>query len=115
MVRYTLEQRAFVYESYVKYGSAGKCGRKFRRKFCDEKVSRRQIIHNFANKLRTTGLLIDKKQKHTGRVLTENLHDIGTRFEHSFTKSLKRLAEEIGVPNSNARTATQLLKRRPIK
>jgi hypothetical protein len=35
----------------VKYGSAGKCRRKFR----DERVPSRQTIHNLVDKLRKTG------------------------------------------------------------
>jgi hypothetical protein len=63
------------------------------------------------NKLRTTGFLIDKKQKHKRRVLTEEkLDDIGARLEHTPRKSLKRLAQETGVSKSSARTATPLLK-----
>jgi hypothetical protein len=67
------------------------------------------------NKLRTTGLLIDKKTKYKCLVLTEKLDDIGARLEHTPRKSLKRLAQETGVSKSNARTATQLLKLRPYK
>jgi hypothetical protein len=88
MVRYIVEQREFLYDSYVIYGSAGKCRFKFR----DERVPSRQTIHNLVNKLITMGLLIDKKQKHKRRVLTEKLHDIGARLEHTPRKSLKRLA-----------------------
>jgi hypothetical protein len=62
MVRYTLEKHVFLYNTYVKYGSARKCRRKFRRKFCDERVRTRQTIHSLVTKLRTTGLLIGKKQ-----------------------------------------------------
>jgi hypothetical protein len=62
------------------------------------------------NKLRTTGLLVDKQQKHKRRVLTEKLHDIRARLEHTPRKSLKGLAQETRVSTSNARTATQLLK-----
>jgi hypothetical protein len=63
------------------------------------------------NKLRTTGLLIDKKQKHKRRVVTEEkLDDIGARLEHTPRKSLKSLAQKIGLSKSIARTATQLLK-----
>jgi hypothetical protein len=57
---YTLEQRVFLYDTYMKYGSAGKCRRKFRRKFRDERFPSRQTIHNLVNKLRTTGLLRNK-------------------------------------------------------
>jgi transposase len=71
VVRDTSEQRVFLYDTYVKYGSAGKCRRKFRRKFRDERVPSRQTIHDLVNKLRTTGILTDKKTKHKRRVLTE--------------------------------------------
>jgi transposase len=67
-------------------------------------------------KLRTTGLLIDTKQKHKRRLLTEEkLDDIGARLEHTTRKSLKCLAQETGVSKSSARTATQLLKPRLYK
>jgi hypothetical protein len=63
------------------------------------------------NKLRTTGLLLDKKQKHYHRVFSEEkLDDIGTKLEHTPRKSLKRLAQETGVSKSNTWTDTQLLK-----
>jgi RNA polymerase-binding transcription factor DksA len=75
MIRYTLEQRVFPYDTYEKYGYAGKCRRKFRRKFRDERVPSRQTIHNLVNKLRTTGLLLDEKTKHKRRVLTEEKLD----------------------------------------
>jgi hypothetical protein len=46
-------------------------------------------INNIVNKLRTTGLLIDKKTKHKRQALTdEKLDDIGVSFEHTPTKSL---------------------------
>jgi hypothetical protein len=83
MVRYTLEQRVFLYDIYVECGSAKNCRRKFRRKFCDERVPSRQTILNLVNKLRTTGLLIGKKQKHMRLVLTEEkLGDMGARLEN---------------------------------
>jgi transposase len=106
MVHYTLEQHVFLYDSYVKYRSARKC----RQKFHDDIIPSRQAIHNLVNKFRTTGLLIDKKQKHKRRMLTEKLRNIGARLEHTPRKSLKRLAQEIGVSQSSARSATQLLK-----
>jgi transposase len=100
----------------VKYGSAGKCRKKFRRKFNVERAPSRQTIHNLVNKVRTTGLLIDKKTKHKRRVLTEEkLDEIGARLEHAPRKSLKHLAQETGVSKSSARTAIQLLKLKPYK
>jgi hypothetical protein len=116
MVRYALEQRVVLYDTHVKYGSGRNCRRKFRCKFRDERVPSRQTIHNLQNKLRTTGLLIDKKQKYKCRVLTEEKLDvIGARLEHSPRKSLKRLAQESGVSKSSARTSTQLRSPDPIK
>jgi hypothetical protein len=57
------------------------------------------------------GPLIEKKQKHMCRVLTEEKSDdIGARLEHTPRKSLKRVAQETGVSKSSARMATQLLK-----
>jgi hypothetical protein len=67
-VGYSLQQRVLLYDTYVKYGSAGKCRRKFRRKSRDDRVPSRQTIHNLVNRLRITGLLIDKKTKHKRRV-----------------------------------------------
>jgi DNA-binding IclR family transcriptional regulator len=109
MVRYDLEQRVFLCETYVKYGSAGKC-RKFRRKFNDERIPSRQTIHNLVNKLITMGLLIEKKSKHKRPVITEKLYEIGARLEHTPRKSLKRLVQEMGGSKSSTRTAAQLLK-----
>jgi hypothetical protein len=68
------------------------------------------------NKLRTTPLLIGKKQKHKRQVLTEEkLDDVGARLENTPRKSLKHLAQMTGVSKSSARMATQLLKLRPYK
>jgi hypothetical protein len=46
-------------------------------------------------KLRTMGLLIDKKQKYKCQVLTEEKLDaIGARLEHTLRKLLKHLVKE---------------------
>jgi hypothetical protein len=65
----------------VKYGSARKCRRKFRRKFRDERVPSRQTVHSLVIKRGTAGLLIDKKQKRKLRMLTEEkLDDVEVRL-----------------------------------
>jgi hypothetical protein len=61
----------------VKYGSARKQQGKFGCKVRDERVPSRQIIHDLVNKLRITGLLTYKKQKHKRQVLTQNSDDMG--------------------------------------
>jgi hypothetical protein len=111
MVRCTLEQRVFLYDTYMKYGSTGKCRQKLLHKFYEVRVPSRQTIHNLTNKHKTAGLLIGNKTKHKRRVLTEEkLDNIGATLEHTPGKSLKCLAQEIGVPKCSAITATQLLK-----
>jgi hypothetical protein len=67
------------------------------------------------NKRKTTGLLIDKIQKHKHRMPDEKLDDTGASLEHTSRKSLKRLVQDTGASKSNARRATQLPKRRPYK
>jgi transposase len=94
MVLCTLEQRVFLYVTHVKYGSARKCRREFR----DERVLSRQTIHNLVNKLRTTGLLVDKERKYNRRFLSEEKLDvIGVRLELTLRKSFNRLAQETEV------------------
>jgi hypothetical protein len=62
------------------------------------------------NTLRSTGILIVKKQKHTRRAHTEEkLDGIVSRLERTPRISLKRLAQETGVSKSSARRTTQLL------
>jgi transposase len=111
IVQYTIEQHVFLYDSYLKCGSARKCRQKFQLKFYHEIVCSWQTVHNLVNKLRSTGLLTEKKQKHKRRVLTEE----NLRLEHMPIKSLKSLAQETGVWKSTTRWATQLLKLRPYK
>jgi hypothetical protein len=116
MVWYILEQRLFLYDTHVKYGSARKCQKKCWHKFHDERVHIRQTFHNLVNKLRTTGLLVDKKQKHKLWVLAEDKLDaMGARLEHTPSKSLKCLGQDSRVSKSSARMATQLLKLRTCK
>jgi hypothetical protein len=68
------------------------------------------------NKLISTGLLIDKKQNHKRRLLTEEkLNNIRARHEHARRKPLKRLAQGTGVSKSSTRRAEQSLKFRPYK
>jgi hypothetical protein len=75
MIRYTSEQRVFLYDTQGKYESA----RKRRRTFCDEKISSRKTIHRLENKLETTEIF--NRQEHKRRLLTyEKLDDIGARL-----------------------------------
>jgi hypothetical protein len=54
-------------------------------------------VNDLVNKLRSVGLLVDKKQKHKLWVLTkEKLHGIWAWLEHTPRKSLKYLSQETG-------------------
>jgi hypothetical protein len=102
MMRYTSEQRVFLYGTRVKYGSDRKCRRKFRRKFRDERVPSRQTIHNLVNKLGTAGLLIDKKQKRKPRMLTEEkLDDVEARLATFVRSSNPANWQRIQTQNHN--------------
>jgi transposase len=113
MDKFTLEHRVFLYDTYVKCKSARKCQRKFRRKFPGVRIPHRNTIQNLVNKVRSTGEVMDRKPERPRRVLTEEkLGAIAARLERSPHKSLKRLAEEMGVSKGTMRTATKLLKLR---
>jgi transposase len=59
-------------------------------------VPSRQTIHNLVNKLRSTGLLTDKKRKHRCPVLAEEKQDnIRDSLEHTPRKSLKLECESL--------------------
>jgi hypothetical protein len=116
MVRYAVEQRVFLYDSYVKCGSARKCRRKFCRKFPGVTIPSTTGIHKLIYKVRSTGSVLDKKPAKKCRVLTkEKLDEIKARLEHTPQKSLRHLAEETGISKSSAAKATKLLKLKPYK
>jgi hypothetical protein len=83
-VRYNLEQTIFIYVYSVKTNSYKICRRKFRRKFPDTTCPAGDTISKLLKKVRTHGILIDRKLLKRNRVLTEGkLDDIGHRLENS--------------------------------
>ncbi|PNF15704.1 hypothetical protein B7P43_G12455 [Cryptotermes secundus] len=114
--RYSLEKRVFIYDCYVKTHSYKSCRRKFRHKFPETTCPSGDTISKLVKKVRTHGILIDRKPLKRNRVLTEEkLDDIGHRLENSPRKSLRRLAQQSGVSLGSAWTATKLLHIRPYK
>jgi tetrahydromethanopterin S-methyltransferase subunit G len=68
------------------------------------------IIKIIVKKVRTHGILIDRKPLRRNRVLTEEkLDDIGRRIENFAGKFFRRLAVQIGVSVGCSWTATKLL------
>ncbi|XP_068085829.1 uncharacterized protein [Anabrus simplex] len=109
--RYSVSQRVFIYDSYVRTKSARTVRRLFQEKFPDVQVPGRTSIHRLVNKLRTTGSLLDKKRNKPRTVLTqETVSNIGNALERSPTKSLRRLAQEMEISYGSVRTGTKLLK-----
>jgi hypothetical protein len=60
-LRYTLQQRVFIYDNFVKTESVGTVRRRFQDQFPDSAVPNWSCVHKIVNKLRETGSLCDKK------------------------------------------------------
>jgi hypothetical protein len=106
MDTFTLQHPLILYDSHVKCSSAGKSQRKFRLPMLQ--VPHRNTIHNLVSKVRTTGMLTDRKTDPQCQVLTEKILDeIGSQLEHWLCKSLKHPAQEMGVSKGTARSATK--------
>jgi hypothetical protein len=81
-----------MYNTYVESGSTRKKGRRFWHKFQDVTVPHRKIIHRIVNKLRETGLLLDKNPESKCRMLTEEKSDESSAtLEQSPWKSFRCL------------------------
>ncbi|PSN39197.1 hypothetical protein C0J52_17874 [Blattella germanica] len=101
-VRYTLEQRRFVYDTYMRKKSIKKCRRKVRRKFPGIPVPHKSMIEQLVKK--------NNKINRRRTVLTEEkLYDIAYLLENSPNKSLSKLAQQAGVSVSSVYKATKLL------
>jgi hypothetical protein len=95
MVKYTLEQRIFLYDSYVKKKSYKSCKRRFRRRYPGDRIPASSTILRLVKKVRLTGSFLDKKYTRQNAELTEEtLDEIGARLEHSPRKSLARLTQQ---------------------
>ncbi|PSN48277.1 hypothetical protein C0J52_03045 [Blattella germanica] len=97
-VRYTLEQRRFVYDTYTRKKSIKKCRHKFRRKFPGIPVMYKSTIQQLVKKVCETGRT----------VLTEEKLYIAYLLENSPNKSLSKLAQQAGVSVSSVYKATKL-------
>ena len=88
----TLQQRIFMYDSYVITSSCREIVKRFKANYPGVRVSSGKAVRFLVNKFRETGSILDKKRNVKRRVLTEQkLEEIGGRFENSPQKSLRRL------------------------
>jgi hypothetical protein len=104
MVKYTLEERIFLYDSHVKNKSYKACKRRFRRRYPGVRIPASSTILRLVKKVvRSTGYFLDKKYTRQNAVLTEEtLDEIGARLEHSPRKSLARLSQQAQVSKTTA-------------
>jgi hypothetical protein len=103
MVKYTLEQRIFLYDSYVKKKSYKSCKRRFHCRYPGVRIPASSTILRLEKKVRSTGSFLDKKYTRQNAVLTEEMLDkIGARLEHSPRKSLAQLAQQAQVLKTTA-------------
>ena len=74
-------------------------------------------ILEIVKKLETTGSVANKKTRNRKRaVLTEEtLDEIGASLERTPTKSIPKLAQQVGISESSAHRATKSLKLKPYK
>jgi hypothetical protein len=78
-MKYVVEQKIFIYDTFVQYSSWRKCQRKFHRKYTDSTVPRKTTIYNITRKLCSMWLVLDKNKSQKRPVLTEeNLHNINS-------------------------------------
>jgi len=113
---FSVEQRVFICNTFLKYASWQICHRKFCKKYPDSKVPCKRTVYRIVEKFRETGSVLDKKKVRRRFVLTEEkLDEIGAQIETCPGKSLHRLAVKSGVSKSSAHRATKLLNLRPYK
>jgi hypothetical protein len=73
-------------------------------------------VYRLTNKIISAGILINKKQKHTRRMIAEETLDaVEDRLEQTSGKLPKCLAQEVGVSSCSVRTASQPLKPGPYR
>jgi hypothetical protein len=54
-MKYSVEQKLSIYDTFVQRSSSRKCRTKFRRKYPDSTVPCKAMIYNIVTKLRSTG------------------------------------------------------------
>ncbi|KAJ4446825.1 hypothetical protein ANN_13523 [Periplaneta americana] len=80
-------------------------------KFHNIQLPNRGTVRNLVIRSRETGSLDSKIRRPKRRVLTDaRLDDTGASLERSTNKSVRRVAQEVGVSKTSAHTATKLLK-----
>jgi hypothetical protein len=62
-MRYTLEQRIFMYEEYIKHKSFVECCVAFIQKYPGVRIPRKSMVRKLVTKFRKTGSLLDETEE----------------------------------------------------
>jgi hypothetical protein len=60
-MKYGVEQKLFIYDTFVQYSSWRKCHRNFRRQYPDSTMPFKATIYSIVTKLLSMGLFLNKK------------------------------------------------------
>ena len=101
---------------YFKWESPSHVHTEYILTFPGEVPPSRFTVHEIVKKFETTGSVANKKRNRKCTVLTEEtLDEIGASLECIPTKSIPKLAQQVGISESSAPRATKLLKLKPYK
>ena len=99
---FSVRERVYIHNTYMKSGKSCSETRKFRIKFPGRPVPNPSIIRRQAKRFEETGSTKNRKVNRQYHILTEEtLDEIDDRLEHTLQKSLKRLLQETGVSVSS--------------
>ncbi|KDR16419.1 uncharacterized protein LOC110832618 [Zootermopsis nevadensis] len=114
-MNYSVQQRVFMYDSYVKYSSWKKCVQKFSQKYPGFTLPSKSTIYRIVRQVHRTGTVLDKKRNRRRHVLTEEvLDDIGAQLEANPNISMRKVASQCGVSKSSAHVARILLNKQSL-
>lgn len=73
-MRYTLEQRIFMYDEYIKHKSFVECCVAFIQKYPGVKLPRKSVVRKLVAKFRATGSLLDEEDEANKRRNKRRVH-----------------------------------------
>ena len=113
---FSLRERVYIHNMYMKSRKSCSETRKFRIKFPGRPVPNPSTIRRLAKRFKETGSVKNRNVNRRRHALTEEtLNETGERLEHNPQKSLKCLSQETGVSVPSVQRATKLLKLKPYK
>ena len=106
----------FVCKCYIKWESPSRVRTEYIQTFPSEVPPSRFTIHEIVKKFETTGSVANKKRNRKHTVLAEEtLDEIDASLECTPTKSIPKLAQQVGMSESSAHRGTKLLKLKAYK